>query len=383
MVGKLSSNNTTILWTAAAFAAFAIYVMVICDDTMKKGRRKGGKKKKENRRRKQRRFKSEAFFSSKSRCDSDDELEKILPAHLVREFGKDKRRVNNFSKLAMKKPMYDNVRMLDPKGEILCTISKKKAKWYVGKGLAQWHDAKIDSISSSDGTKPLMIRLLFEPKARSNQGGLRAAYTRAEKKNQCVVCGSKDHQVRHYVVPFSYRHFFPEDYKTHVSHDIVVVCGKCNVRCSSLTQRRMNKIEATFEVQPKYLVDHYLSKLNKCASALVNHKRELPAAKISEYEDTIRSFLKRNPERLNELKLSECGDISDETLNRILDIEYQILNPSHVSGAELVVKSLEGDELKIASFVREWRAFFLSTMNPRFLPVGWSIDYSVRRGSDD
>jgi hypothetical protein len=227
-----------------------------------------------------------------------------------------------------------------------------------------------------------MIRLLFEPKARSNREGLLETdeYTRSEKKNMCVVCGSKDHHVRHYVVPFSYRHLFPEEYKSHVSHDIVVVCGKCNVKCSRSTQRRMNKIESKFEGKPKFLVDRYLNKLNKAANALNNHKKDLPGTKITEYEDLIRLYFKKNPELVSDFNLCANESLSNTIIHRALDVEYQFPNPLYVSGAELVVKSLKGDDNKITEFVRDWREFFLCTMKPQFLPTGWSIDYSAKRG---
>lgn len=32
---------------------------------------------------------------------------------------------------------------------------------------------------------------------------------------------------------------------------------------------------------------------------------------------------------------------------------------------------------EIGDFVRMWRAHFVASMSPRFLPEGWSVDYSV------
>eukprot|EP01083_Nonionella_stella_P090351 252423_1 len=79
-----------------------------------------------------------------------------LPSHLVREQMKEKRRKEKIPMLAMKSKMYDNITLCDPQGQALSKISKKKANWYVKKGLADFIDGKEDS-----------IRLKFEPKARS------------------------------------------------------------------------------------------------------------------------------------------------------------------------------------------------------------------------
>ena len=35
-----------------------------------------------------------------------------------------------------KRPVYENAKILDPQGELLCHTEIKKAKWYLVKGLA-------------------------------------------------------------------------------------------------------------------------------------------------------------------------------------------------------------------------------------------------------
>ena len=78
---------------------------------------------------------------------------------LTRSIYKEQRRQENIPLLAMKKPMYDNIRMLDPQGTLLCTIGKKKANWYIKRKLAQWRDPEQQTT----------LQLLFEPSHRSNQ----------------------------------------------------------------------------------------------------------------------------------------------------------------------------------------------------------------------
>jgi hypothetical protein len=72
-----------------------------------------------------------------------------LAPHLQREIYKEQRRKEKIPFLAMKSPMYDNIRMLDPEGNALSTISIKKARWYVAKQIAEW-------------ITPSSIQLLFE-----------------------------------------------------------------------------------------------------------------------------------------------------------------------------------------------------------------------------
>ena len=68
------------------------------------------------------------------------EYEDSFPPQKTRAMHKEERRQKKIPLLAMKKPMYDNVRLLDPQGELLSTISLKKAKWYARKELAVWTD---------------------------------------------------------------------------------------------------------------------------------------------------------------------------------------------------------------------------------------------------
>ena len=74
---------------------------------------------------------------------------------MQRELLKEKRRQNKIKHLAMKRIMYDNISMLCPQQEKLCTISQRKANWYVDKQLAHW-------------INECTIQLKFEPKNRSS-----------------------------------------------------------------------------------------------------------------------------------------------------------------------------------------------------------------------
>lgn len=129
-----------------------------------------------------------------------------LPQHLRRAVWKEQKRKESVRFLAMKKPMYDNIEMYDPQGDLLCTIAEKKANWYVKKELGSWNKAKT------------AIHLHFQPKGKSEN-----VYNQSQKRNVCVSCGDDQHHMRHYVVPYCYRTLLPEKYKTHMPHDIVIM----------------------------------------------------------------------------------------------------------------------------------------------------------------
>ena len=94
-------------------------------------------------------------------------------------------------KLIMKKTMYDNVRMYNPNGACMCTISAKKARWYLKKGLAVEHN-----VEGKEG-----VKLKFAPNKSSEAKTVaEKVYEAREKSNTCVVCASSSQgYMKHYV----------------------------------------------------------------------------------------------------------------------------------------------------------------------------------------
>lgn len=342
------------------------------------------KKKKEQNLELKNRSRNTNITDQKSRMKQTKTSYSHLPPHIQREMRKEEKRLEKMSALAMKSPMYDNVKMLDPYGELLCTISIKKAKWYIEKNLASW----------TDETKQNSIKIHFEPKNRSNrgEGGI---YVRSDKINQCVACGSKEYHMRHYVVPFAYRTLFPAKFKSHLSHDIVILCPSCQVFCDQQRQIRMKIMEEQYRnpedsmSSRQYITDQRLYHLRSCALALLNWRHKLPQAKINNYETLVREYLNTN------LTITTKGTgtdtdtdtdtekpLTDVQLQTVIDVEYKIKNEKYVSGPELVRNALGDDEEKIIAFVKGWRQHFLDVARPKFLPQGWGVDSNLICGED-
>lgn len=94
------------------------------------------------------------------------------------------------------KVLYDNCLLEAPDGELLCTIDRRKAKWYMDQNLG-----------SEVKSEPFTVRLNFEPAGRAV--GEVGKYYQTPKENQCVVCGHKEAYIRKNVVPREYRKHFP------------------------------------------------------------------------------------------------------------------------------------------------------------------------------
>jgi hypothetical protein len=282
-----------------------------------------------------------------------------LPPHLKREFHKEERRQFMIPKLTMKKPMYDNIQMYSPQEKLLCTISIKKANWYISKHLAHWKDSQHTC-----------IQLLFSPR-QTPRDPSQIAYNQSPKHNHCVVCGWTQDYMRHYVVPYCYRSLLPLRYKTHLPHDVVVLCARCHVHAERHAHQRMRQLEDALRVDPAtahaYIVDTHIHRLKSAAMALLRRRDKLPLARLQEYEALVRDYY--------HLKAQE--DIPMELLYRAETLEDRTPNPHFISGPELVLQHMDTDESSIEQFVRAWRRHFLDVNQPRYLPHGWSVDSAV------
>lgn len=79
---------------------------------------------------------------------------KDYQVHLSKMEKKRKKTEEIKKKYTCNKPVYENAKMLDPEGNLLCHTEHKKARWYVQKGLAT---------VTYEAEGELSIQLNFEP----------------------------------------------------------------------------------------------------------------------------------------------------------------------------------------------------------------------------
>lgn len=80
---------------------------------------------------------------------------------------------------------------------------------------------------------PLTLKLNFQPSGKTNEElknevDLEDQYYTTHRENKCVVCGAKEDFVKYHIVPPLYRSHFPNKFKSHRSHDILLLCFKCH-----------------------------------------------------------------------------------------------------------------------------------------------------------
>jgi hypothetical protein len=354
--------------------------------------------------------------SSSTDCNSRSDW----PSHLQRALYKEERRGIMRPLITMKKPMYDNIVMLAPDGcTTLSTISRKKAQWYLQKGLATWHtttlngNARKDSVEASKRHNDLVadddslaIRLLFEPKVSAEPDKALQRYNTSFKSNCCVVCGAHCDYMRHYVVPYCYRMHFPSHYKTHLPHDVVLTCLSCHTHAERAAHRKMHQVEHDLRRAQRdslhptsaqaELVDKSVHQIQSAASALLHWPDRLPPKTLLAYQKRVQEWHLESmgssstnapsdsDDNEANTAVSRTATLDPAVLHKACQLQSRRPNPHFVPGADLVIASLKlasepnkFDPVALATFIRDWRRHFIDQLHPRHLPRGWSVQAAV------
>uniref|UniRef100_A0A6V7LYJ6 Exonuclease 3'-5' domain-containing protein 2 n=1 Tax=Bracon brevicornis TaxID=1563983 RepID=A0A6V7LYJ6_9HYME len=270
-----------------------------------------------------------------------------------------------------KEPLYDNCYLQAPDGETLCTCDRKKAEWYVKKGLGLIVIAE-----------PLTVRLNFEPSGRAH-GQVGQYYTQV-KVNQCVVCGSRDKFIKKNVVPKEYRKYFPLVMKAHQSHDVLLLCPTCHEISNKHDLDFRRHLASIYDAPlsqslPLTRSDHnhqkrkFLSAVNalKANPALPLQRKKELEARVLEYSSTIQqnSNYDENENIDNDTPLKSTGPTP-------LSSPLQARVKSH--GLK-VVEYFINSEGGLVALETMWREHFLASMRPKYLPKLWSVSHNQER----
>ena len=115
---------------------------------------------------------------------------------------------NNILQIGSKNLSSENWKVYHPSGRHMFTCGEKKAYWYLERNLAEL-------------TGERMIKLTFIPKGNGFEDD--EEFGRSSRIVQCVVTGISEGLQRHHIVPYCYRTYFPEIYKSKNHHDVVLM----------------------------------------------------------------------------------------------------------------------------------------------------------------
>ena len=259
-----------------------------------------------------------------------------------------------------KTPLYDGCQMLDPDGNHVAYCNKDKVQWYLSKGIA-------DLIPN---TEPAVIMLKFFPSGTVGSES-RASETQipsAESANRCVICGSSINYQKFYVVPKSYRQFFPHTAKFHCSHDIVLLCSTCHYTCSHRVEEHKSTVIAEKYGVPvlglgqRYNINQEGALVAAAGRQLRKNTKKMTQEQIDERKELIKKYF-------------NCDSVTNDILIKCSKIEYKIENPDYKSHGEAIVEQLVNNPEELQKFIVSWRRFFMDEFNPQYLPNYWNPNH--------
>ena len=211
--------------------------------------------------------------------------------------------------------------------------SRRKANWYLKKGIAE------DIIGDASS-----IKLKFKPNQLGHHGD---DFYLNEKDNICVCCGSSCELTRHHVIPKCFSRYMPAKYTKHSSHDVLLLCRVCHEKYEdSATAIKMQMIEPFAQNYSE------VRKASSAARAILNNYDNLSFERFQHYFHIIENYLD--------------NDFSQEALRNLANI-----NSGYQKNwwAEYIANLENLDE-----FNKFWRSHFIETLKPKYLPHGWSVD---------
>ncbi|XP_049562862.1 exonuclease 3'-5' domain-containing protein 2 isoform X2 [Orcinus orca] len=301
----------------------------------------------------------EATESQQKPRNKKSKTDGMMPGnHQGRDPRKHKRKPLGVGYSARKSPLYDNCFLHAPDGQPLCTCDRRKAQWYLDKGIGE--------LVSEE---PFVVKLQFEPAGRPESPG---DYYLMVKENLCVVCGKKDSYIRKNVIPHEYRKHFPIEMKDHNSHDVLLLCTSCHAISNYYDNHLKQQLAREFQAPTgseeglRLLEDPERRQVRSGARALLNAEG-LPAHRKEELLQALREFY-------------HTDTITEEMLQEAASLETRISNENYIPhGLKVVQRHTQGGLRSLMQLESRWRQHFLDSMQPKHLPQQWSVDHNHQK----
>lgn len=282
---------------------------------------------------------------------------------------------NNILKVGSKNLNSENWKVYHPSGRHMFTCGEKKAQWYLDRNLAVEIGKK-------------KIRFTFKPKGNGFEDN--EVFGRSIRENRCVVSGLEDGLQRHHIVPYCYRTYFPEAFKSKNHHDVVLINHEIHSDYEQIANDYKDEIARIYGVKT----------INEFNAEYTGRLRE-SGKENAILLNAIHSLFKcygNMPDDVKFEKLQFISDNSDLSYNTLCDLNYiqmyklyLLIREAHIVELEAfktnnrhlydhgyhVVKMLDTED-KIMDFVKLWRNHFIDTMQPAYMPHGWSVDFRIK-----
>lgn len=269
----------------------------------------------------------------------------------------------------------ENWEVYHPNGTHMFTCSGNKANWYLKRDLAEVIDDD-------------KIILKFIP---NGEGYLKnEIFGKSPRKIQCVVDGSNNRLQRHHIVPYCYRSYFPIEYKSKNHHDVVLISEDNHIEYEKHANVFKDKVAQMYGIKTITEYNRAYTRLVKDFNtinikvlgklkALFYGYNDIPQNNII---DNLK-FVSKHTE-IDYDFLINCNYIQLYKLYlrlyEIYDRDLKIFRNKHAKyydhGYHLMKKMKNDDDIE--KFIKMWRKHFIDTMNPQYMPKGWSVDFRCK-----
>jgi len=292
----------------------------------------------------------------------------------MNNYGPNKER-NNILKSGSKNLNTENWKVFNPEGRHMFTCGEKKAIWYLERNLA-------NKIGSDE------IQFTFDPRGNGFEDN--ETFGRNMREPICVVSGIRDGLQRHHIVPYCYRTYFPVRYKSKNHHDVVLINHIHHSDYEIEATKFKDEIARIYEVKT-------IAELNIEYTSILREMGKENGILLNMLHSLFRCYGKASREvTIDKLKtIAEKTNIPYETMVTYNFMQlykiYQYLKEIHIAEGNkfksenrmlfdhgyYVMQKLDTEE-KIEEFVKLWRNHFIDTMQPKYMPDGWSIDFRIK-----
>ncbi|KAI9597380.1 hypothetical protein BDF19DRAFT_297357 [Syncephalis fuscata] len=296
-------------------------------------------------------------------------------------------------RLTKTQPIYDNCAVLSIEGELLFRCAKKRANWYLSRGLACQVESKcLQNDSESEAAKeeiPLVIQLNFITRGRGRAGD---AYYLEDRHDQCVCCGSDQGLTMHHVVPELYRQHMPLSVKSRSSHDILPLCSKCHDQYEKSAMDLKKKIAQQYSLPLEgqgWIECREDGVVRRAASALLLHKSKIPEARQDSLAKCVKEWWQNHIADTNEALIDQDStdtihNIPRQILKQACLLKDRVKGLDFIEHGEYIVQQLlqqqdtnENGQLcwpDLEAFIRQWRKHFIDHTHPAYLSPHWHVD---------
>jgi len=264
----------------------------------------------------------------------------------------------------------DNWKVFHPNGKHMFTTSKRKADWYLrraGAIVIDKNSIQLTKVPKGDGFSENEIFGLLP------------------RINQCVVCGSTDNLQRHHVVPYHYRKFMPINYKSRNHHDVVLICRMHHEEYEMIAKSYKTHIARKYSVGTiEELNNAYITtvverlrtkfKISKLLNTILDQFNDIPISKIEIIGKEVSTMLKFD---IMQLDFEELDKIRRKLNKSIAREKREVIDIDEFFHGKMVIKQFT-NHAAFEEFIQGWRQHFIDTMEPQFMPIGWSVNFRCK-----